>query len=67
MKIKIITFFGNNYGGLLEEIADKWEEDNVKHSTRAVLKLRRFLEKQEEPNVYNNILKELIMIFYNNR
>jgi hypothetical protein len=56
-----------NYSGLLEEMADKWEEDKVKHSTRAVLKLRRFLEKQEEPNVYNNILKELIMIFYNNR
>jgi len=57
----------NNYSGILEEMADKWEEDKVKHSTRAVQKLRRFLEKQDEPNVYNNILKELIMIFYNNR
>ena len=63
---KIDTIY-NNYSGLLEEIADKWEEDEVKHSTRAVRILRRFLEKQDEPNVYNNILKELIMIFYNNR
>jgi len=63
---KIDTIY-NNYSGLLEEIADKWEEDEVKHSTRAVRILRRFLEKQDEPNVYNNILKELIMIFYNNQ
>ena len=57
----------NSYSTLLEELADKWEEDEVKHSSRAVLKLRRFLEKQEDPNVYNRILHELIVIFYNNR
>ena len=57
----------NSYSTLLEELADKWEEDEVKHSSRAVLKLRRFLEKQEDPNVYNRILHELILIFYNNR